>query len=58
MLQSVARSMVTKRMFRTTQRRLTSSDAAAITPKKSWWTSAEWWGGMGALAGWGMTGVR
>mmetsp|Transcript_53914 Transcript_53914/g.109940 ORF Transcript_53914/g.109940 Transcript_53914/m.109940 type:complete len:582 (+) Transcript_53914:125-1870(+) len=26
-------------------------------PKKSWWTSAEFWGGLGALAGWGMTGA-
>jgi hypothetical protein len=25
--------------------------------KKTWWNSAEFWGGAGALAGWGMTGA-
>jgi len=27
------------------------------TKKTSWWTSAELWGGLGALAGWGMSGA-
>mmetsp|Transcript_19460 Transcript_19460/g.46196 ORF Transcript_19460/g.46196 Transcript_19460/m.46196 type:complete len:299 (+) Transcript_19460:34-930(+) len=25
--------------------------------KKGWWSSAEFWGGLGAIAGWGMTGA-
>lgn len=36
----------------------TSKSAPAAPPKKTtWWTSAELWGGMGALAGWGMSGA-
>jgi len=34
--------------------------AEAAPPKeapKGWWSSAEFWGGLGALAGWGMTGA-
>lgn len=36
-----------------------SKDAAKAPPaeKKSWWNSAELWGGLGALAGWGMSGA-
>ena len=34
-------------------RRHCSTETAA---KKGWWSSAEFWGGAGALAGWGMTG--
>ena len=30
---------------------------AAKEAPKGWWSSAEFWGGMGALAGWGMTGA-
>lgn len=29
---------------------------AAVTTTKGWWHSAEFWGAMGALAGWGMSG--
>jgi hypothetical protein len=29
---------------------------AAAAPKKGWWHSAELWGGLGATAGWGMSG--
>jgi hypothetical protein len=31
---------------------------AAVKPeeKSSWWTDAKFWGGLGALAGWGMSG--
>ena len=31
--------------------------AAAPEAKPGWWSSAEFWGGLGALAGWGMTGA-
>ena len=31
-------------------------DKAAAAKPKGWWSSAEFWGGCGALAGWGMTG--
>ena len=50
----------TRAIRSTTTRRLLSADAKSspALPKKSgWWTSAEWWGGAGALAGWGMTGA-
>lgn len=30
---------------------------SAAAPKKGWWSSAEFWGGAGAIAGWGMTGA-
>ena len=30
--------------------------AEAAAKPKGWWSSAEFWGGCGALAGWGMTG--
>lgn len=34
-----------------------SKEAAASSKKKEgWWYSAEFWGGLGALAGWGMSG--
>jgi hypothetical protein len=29
----------------------------ATSKPKGWWHSAEFWGAMGALAGWGMTGA-
>jgi len=43
-------------------RRLTAKVEAppsTLSPeaKKGWWTSAEFWGGLGAIAGWGMTGA-
>ena len=57
--------------FRPAPRRLLTSKAepkvaesaapkeAPPTPEapKGWWSSAEFWGGLGALAGWGMTGA-
>ena len=30
-----------------------TAKAAGEETKKSWWTSAEFWGGLGAIAGWG-----
>mmetsp|Transcript_27426 Transcript_27426/g.82319 ORF Transcript_27426/g.82319 Transcript_27426/m.82319 type:complete len:260 (+) Transcript_27426:90-869(+) len=33
------------------------STAEEPAKKGGWWSSAEFWGGMGALAGWGMTGA-
>lgn len=32
-------------------------EAAKESSKKSWWHSAEFWGGAGAIAGWGMSGA-
>jgi hypothetical protein len=32
-----------------------TTTAAVTTPKKGYWHSAEFWGGLGALAGWGMS---
>ena len=29
--------------------------AAAVEKPKGWWSSAEFWGGLGAIAGWGMS---
>ena len=37
------------------QRRLLTTETT-ITKKPGIWKSAEWWGGAGAMAGWGMTG--
>jgi hypothetical protein len=37
--------------------RSASTTTSEGAPKKTWWTSAEFWGGAGALAGWGMTGA-
>jgi len=34
----------------------TAEAAAPAVEAKGWWSSAQFWGGMGALAGWGMTG--
>ena len=35
---------------------LRSRPARPQEPAKSWWHSAQFWGGLGAAAGWGMTG--
>lgn len=35
----------------------TTTAAAAAPVKKGYWHSAEFWGGLGALAGWGMSGA-
>lgn len=35
----------------------TAKDASEPAKKKGLWHSAEFWGGMGALAGWGMSGA-
>ena len=37
--------------------RFESAKEAAAIGKPGWWSSAEFWGGLGALAGWGMTGA-
>jgi hypothetical protein len=34
-----------------------SSGGKESTSKGGWWSSAEFWGGLGALAGWGMSGA-
>lgn len=33
------------------------SSKSVLSKPKSWWHSAEFWGGAGAIAGWGMTGA-
>lgn len=39
-------------------RRMNTSTAGTPPPAKTgWWSSAEFWGGCGAIAGWGMTGA-
>jgi hypothetical protein len=48
--------------FRAHQRRvLTQGPTPAPAPPpaqaKTWWNRAEWWGGAGAIAGWGMSGA-
>ena len=35
----------------------TPKEAAKAGEKKGWWHSAELWGGLGAIAGWGMSGA-
>lgn len=42
-----------------TRRWLTVSKETVVKKEKetTWWSSAEFWGGMGALAGWGMSGA-
>lgn len=44
------------RMARSKARSFTEK-AAEAPAKKTWWNSAEFWGGAGAIAGWGMTGA-
>jgi hypothetical protein len=46
-----------RRLFSNTETSKSASAAAAPPKKTTWWTSAELWGGMGALAGWGMSGA-
>lgn len=36
-------------------RRVFSAEVPKEAPK-GWWHSAQFWGGLGAVAGWGMTG--
>jgi len=47
-----------RRIF-STEKENTKETASVILnntkPKDSWWTSAEWWGRVGAIAGWGMS---
>ena len=38
------------------RRWLATESAKEETKKKGWWYSAELWGGLGAVAGWGMSG--
>jgi hypothetical protein len=35
----------------------TAKETAEAAKPKGWWSSAEFWGGLGALAGWGMSGA-
>lgn len=44
-----------RRVAQPVTRRLASGEAAT-EPAKTWWNSAQFWGGLGAVAGWGMTG--
>ena len=44
-----------RRVAQPVTRRLMSEEAAK-EPAKTWWSSAQFWGGLGAAAGWGMTG--
>ena len=44
-----------RRVPRPAARRMLSEEAAK-EPAQTWWNSAQFWGGLGALAGWGMTG--
>ena len=51
-------SRLAKQGLRVGQRKpLSSSSSEGTAAKKTWWTSAEFWGGAGAIAGWGMTGA-
>jgi predicted butyrate kinase (DUF1464 family) len=58
--QPVIRSSV-RRWFSETSKeganKVVAEEAAAQGSKKSWWHSAEFWGGAGAIAGWGMSGA-
>jgi len=38
-----------------TSKRFLSNKESTSTNNESWWTSASFWGGLGALAGWGMS---
>jgi hypothetical protein len=68
MFRRAARLMLVPEMPTTTMRRMaravrerrnasSSAEKAAGGGGGGWWTSAEFWGGAGALAGWGMTGA-
>ena len=61
---SGTRALLARAAQRNAPRRLLSekpaAEKAAAAPseaKPGWWSSAEFWGGLGALAGWGMTGA-
>lgn len=61
-VQSILRLDPTARLASHVVRRFADKAAPAVEPgakeaPKGWWSSAEFWGGMGALAGWGMTGA-
>ena len=51
-----ARFALLRRLAQPTARRLCSGEAAKEATKPTWWNSAQFWGGLGAAAGWGMTG--
>ena len=65
MAASGTRALLARAAQRNAPRRLLSEKpaekaaekAAAPEAKPGWWSSAEFWGGLGALAGWGMTGA-
>ena len=56
---TLSRTRVYSRRLLSTERKgAAPPPTTASEPKKTtWWTSAELWGGMGALAGWGMSGA-
>ena len=54
--QRVLRSVVLGRRWLASKSSTTSTTSTS-TEKKGWWHSAEFWGGMGAIAGWGMSGA-
>eukprot|EP00980_Cylindrotheca_fusiformis_P012893 scaffold3211_cov120-Cylindrotheca_fusiformis.AAC.1 len=56
MLRSTSRTAaaMTRRRWKSSSTSKETAPAAAAA--KSWWSSAEVWGGLGALAGWGMSG--
>ena len=61
---SGTRALLARAAQRNAPRRLLSekpaekaAEKAAPEAKPGWWSSAEFWGGLGALAGWGMTGA-
>ena len=57
---SGTRALLARAAQRNAPRRLLSEKPAAEKApeaKPGWWSSAEFWGGLGALAGWGMTGA-
>jgi len=54
LLSSESKTSATKEASKEASKEATTS--ASSTEKKGWWSSAEFWGGLGALAGWGMSG--
>jgi hypothetical protein len=48
--------LVTRRIFSTSGKTTTTTTTTTAETKKGLWHSAEFWGGAGALAGWGISG--
>lgn len=62
---ALSRSRLVTRRWLATEAKAEATTSTAATAakelpqaqaKKGWWHSAELWGGLGALAGWGMSG--